>query len=161
VADHSERLTYAARCSNRRLPQQSYFRGSHFPSLGGRMIVKPDEMKQSMSEIELKFVLQRRAKFAGLFSSRGHADENFAVMKRNHVGGPGLPQKLLVQPGHSCVRGKQNGNVRRKICGGPWPPIPRVQCDECALRELLKFRHVDPDLSLQIANSYSIQRFNG
>jgi hypothetical protein len=68
----------------------------HPSSTGSRPIIESVQVQEPVDEIKLKLVFECGAKLSRLSSRSFRADENFAVLKRDHVGRARLIEKLSI-----------------------------------------------------------------
>src|SRR5437016_7472407 len=76
-------------------------------------IVKAVEMKQTMHNIELQLAIERIFELPRLPAGRLRADENFAVLKRDHVRRPGFAHEFSMERSNSSIGNDQDRNFRQ------------------------------------------------
>ena len=70
----------------------------HFFALGGLLVIVAGEVKQAVDEVAEDFAGQGFGEFGGLADGHFRTYDNFAVMERDHVGGPLNVHELTVNP---------------------------------------------------------------
>ena len=68
----------------------------HLPRARRGLVVQSVQMQQPVREIRTQFVFQRGAKLARLSASCLRANENLAMVERDHVGRTKLVEKLSI-----------------------------------------------------------------
>ena len=104
-------------------------------------------MEQPVNDVELEFPRQRGPELSRLALSGWNADEDFTVLKCDHISRPGLIQELPVQTGHPPVGNQQNEDFVWEILGLP-PSTKPFACLKSAPSEPLERSHIDPELPL-------------
>ena len=74
--------------------KDGFLRGAHSAGLGGRGVVVAREMEEAVDEVEGEFGGGVVTEFLRALLGNGGADENFAVGKRDHIGGAGDAEKV-------------------------------------------------------------------
>jgi hypothetical protein len=83
----------------------------HLTGISALAIVETMQMQKAVHDVQSKFACERISERASVPSCCFNADKDFAMLKRQHVRGSSLIEKLPVQRRHSTIRDKPNENL--------------------------------------------------
>lgn len=81
----------------------------HFRSAGGRLVIKASKMKEAVRNVETQLVLERGPERARLATGSFRADDDFAVLESNHVGGAGFIEEAAMKLRNSSIGNEDGG----------------------------------------------------
>jgi hypothetical protein len=70
----------------------------HFAGAVFRLVIESEQMQQTMYDVQLKLARERSFKHTSVSFGCLNADENFTVLKRQHVSRTRSAEKLPMQP---------------------------------------------------------------
>jgi len=104
-----------------------------------------------MGDVKAKLARERVPKCSGMPFRCLDADKDFAVLKREDVGGPPLMQKFAMQKSHSTIRNQPDENLIQFLQVGV---LLLMELQTAAHRfrgECLEFGNINTDFSLEIS----------
>jgi len=104
-----------------------------------------------MGDVKAKLARERVPKCSGMPLRCLDADKDFAVLKREHVGGPPLLQKFAMQKSHSTIRNQPDENLIQFLQVGVLLLMQFHTAAERFPSECLEFGNINTDFSLEIA----------
>src|SRR5262249_15851003 len=106
-----------------------------------------------MHDIELELAHERISECAGMPSRGLNTDENFPVLKGEHVSRARLPEKLPMQQRHPSIGNKRHEHFPQlaQVSSLLLPQLQTILHGLC--RKPLEFANIDEELSLKIANA--------
>ena len=135
--------------------QRSYdalLRLRHFGGAGLRFIVEAMEVKKPMHEIEPQFVLNIGAALASLPFCGLRADNDLAVLKRDHVGRPGFLHESAVQLGDSAIGHEHDIDLGEARKATRFPPRQTETHGQRTLSEIAHPGEVDANRALTVCD---------
>jgi len=148
-------------------PQNSLLHSFHFAGLSRRLIVEPMQMQKPMNDVQLQLAHERIGspvdatpssrvflpKCSGVAPRGLNTDKNFAVLKRQHISRPSLPEKFSMQKRHSSIGNKPDKDLARLAQVGSFP-LSQVQTMLESVRcEPLELGNVHRNFSLNIPHA--------
>ena len=110
------------------------------------------QVKQSVNNVESQLAVEWISESSRVPTSGVRADEDFAVLKRNHVGRARLVHEPAMEQGHSPIRDDQNRNVVQDREIGVVSLRQSKTKRSGLVRELLKIDNVHCEFALNIAD---------
>jgi len=154
-------LSHCPSTSNRGRIQDCPLNQLHFSRARAIAIIEPMEMEQTVDNVETKFAPKRASESSGVVTCHHRIDENFSVLKRNHIRWTGFIHELPVQRRYFPIGHDQDRNLRQLLeFGFPFARQAKTQRNGFS-RELLKIDNVDRHFALKIPHPDSRSREGG
>ncbi len=80
----------------------------HPAAVARGVVIEALQMEEAMDEIKAQLMPERGPVRLSLPSSGFHTDKDLAMLKSDHVGGAGNPEKATVQFAHLAIGNKQD-----------------------------------------------------
>jgi hypothetical protein len=133
--------------------QNSLLRRFHPARATRRSIVESVQMQETMHNVQFQLPHQRVAECTGVPARRLDTDEDFSVLKREHVSGPCLSHKFPMQKGHAPIGNEPDKNLGQVAQLGSFL-FPQVETMFYSVTcELFEFSDVNRNLSLSIPHA--------
>jgi hypothetical protein len=145
-------LSHCPRTSNYCVGKNSPLNDLHFSRAGFIAIVETVQVKQTMDYVQAQLAREDVSESSSIAARSLGADENFAVLKRDHVGWPRFIHELPVQRRDPTIRDNQHRNLTElgEICL-LFPGHAKAKLDGFS-SELLKLDHIDWHFALHIVH---------
>src|ERR1041384_4606028 len=103
-------LSHCRLDSNLRLRQNFALSFVHLPGAGLVSIIEAMQMEQTVDYVQPQCVCERVSKSSRVTNGGVGADKNFAMLKCDHICGPGFIHELSMQRRHLSIGDDQHGN---------------------------------------------------